>query len=283
MIAAVLRPAVAGDRPALIAIALAEDAAWSGAPPVSAEEVGEFIDSFEPGMIFERGGRATGYAALGEGGTTVLIADPGDPVPALEALVGWLGERGRHQVDAYAGDAPRIAWLEAHGFGHRRSAFDLERAVDPAPAPPAWPAGATIARHRPGAEDAAVHALIYVDAAWADVPGHTELSLDAWRALIVPDYSGWVARREGRPVGWVAGRVFEDGRGWVQQLAVARGARGAGLGRALLLHSLAELCARGATTLAIGVEAANERALGLYRDAGFEVTREWRVYARPPA
>ena len=84
-------------------------------------------------------------------------------------------------------------------------------------------------------------------------------------------------------VGWVVGRVFGDGRGWVQQLAVARSARGLGLGRALLLHSLAELRSRGATSLALGVQAENEDALGLYRDVGFEVAREWRVYARPTA
>jgi len=101
--------------------------------------------------------------------------------------------------------------------------------------------------------------------------------------MITPDYRGWVARRDGRPVGWVVGRLFSDGRGWVEQLAVARSARGLGLGRALLLHSLAELCSRGATSLATGVQAENERAIGLYRDVGFEVEREWRVYARPTA
>ena len=92
---------------------------------------------------------------------------------------------------------------------------------------------------------------------------------------------GWVARRDGRPVGWVAGRVFEDGRGWIEQLAVARSARGLGLGRALLLHSLAELRTRGATSLALGVQAENEHAIGLYRDVGFEVEREFRVYSKP--
>ena len=50
-----------------------------------------------------------------------------------------------------------------------------------------------------------------------------------------------------------------------------------------MLHSLAELVSRGATALATGVQAANENALGLYRDIGFEVEREWRVYARPTA
>ena len=278
-----LRPATPADRPDLIALALAEDAAWSGVPEVSAEEAGELIDRYRPGVIFERDGRVAGYAAVDEGGGTILLADPGDPVAPLEALVAWLGERGHHEVDTYAADARRIEWLEAHGFVHRRSAFDLVRAIDPPPAPAVWPSGVAIARYRSGEDDVAVHTLIYVDAAWAEVPGHTERSLETWRSMIVPDYSGWVARRDGHAIGWVAGRVFDDGRGWVEQLAVARSARGLGLGRALMLHSLAELRSRGATSLATGVEAENEKALGLYLDVGFEVDREWRVYARPPA
>jgi len=79
----------------------------------------------------------------------------------------------------------------------------------------------------------------------------------------------------------VAGRVFEDGRGWVEQLAVARDARGQGLGRALLLHSLIELAGQGATSLALGVQGANETAIRLYRDIGFRVDRAWRSYALP--
>src|SRR4051812_29362367 len=129
-----LRHATPDDRPDLIALALAEDAAWSGAPAVSAEEAGELIDAYEPGVIFDRDGRAAGYAASGEGGGTILLVDPGDdPGPALEALVAWLGERGHHEVVAYARDAPRIAWLEASGFTHLLSAFDLQRGVDPPP------------------------------------------------------------------------------------------------------------------------------------------------------
>jgi ribosomal protein S18 acetylase RimI-like enzyme len=138
-----------------------------------------------------------------------------------------------------------------------------------------------VAPCRRGEDDDAVHALIYVDAAWGAVPGHTRLSLEAWRSMLTPDYRGWVAHRDGRPVGWVVGRVFSDGRGWIQQIAVARAARGIGLGRALLLHSLAELRSRGATSLALGVQAENENAIGLYWDVGFEIAREWRVYARP--
>jgi ribosomal protein S18 acetylase RimI-like enzyme len=275
-----LRPATPADRPALIALGLAEDAAWSGAEAVSAEEVGEFVDSCEPGVVFERDGRVAGYAAAGEGAQTILLVDPrDDPDPALEALVAWLGERGRHEVDGYGRDARRIAWLEANGFTHRRSFFDLQRGTDPPLAPAVWPSGVAIAPFRPGDDDEAVHALIYVDAAWAEVPGHTQRSLQAWRSMLTPDHRGWVARRDGRPVGWVAVRVFGDGRGLVEQLAVARSARGRGLGRALLLHSLAQLREGGATKLALGVQGENESAVGLYRAVGFEVEREWRVYS----
>ena len=277
-----IRRATPADRTALVTLALAEDAAWSSAPAVSAEEVGEFIDSCEPGVIFERDGRVAGYAAAGEGGPTILLVDPSSsPEPALKALVAWLGERGHHEVDSYGRDARRIAWLEASGFTHRRSSFDLRRGIDPPLAPAVWPSGVAIARYRPGEDAEAVHALIYVDAAWAEVPGHAERSLEAWRSSLTPEYRCWIARRDGRPVGWVAGRGFSDGRGWVEQLAVARSARGLGLGRALLLHSLSELHERGATSLALGVQGENESATGLYRDVGFEVEREWRVYSRP--
>src|SRR4051794_30364828 len=278
---AMLRPATPADRPGLIALALAEDAAWSGAPEVSAEEAGEVVDQHGGGVVFERDGRVAGYAAVGEGGETILLADPGDdPGPALEALVAWLGDRGDDEVDAYAADARRIAWLEAHDFTYRRSFFDLDRGIDP-PLPPAvWPSGVAVARYRRGEDDDVVHALMYADAGWGEVPGHSELSLEAWRSMLAPEYLGWVARRDARPVGWVAGRVFSDGRGWVEQLAVARSARGEGLGRALLLHSLAELRDRGATSLALGVQGGNENAIRLYRGIGFELAREWRVYGR---
>ena len=199
MMTGMLRPAAPADRSDLIALVLAEDAAWSNGPEVSAEEAGEVIDHHPPGMIFERDGRVTGYASVGESGGTILFAEPGDAVPALEALVAWLGERGQHEVDSYAGDAQRIAWLETNGFRHQRSSFDLERGVDPPLAPAAWPRGITVVPYTHGEDDAAVHELIYVDAAWGDVAGHSVRSLEAWRSMLAP-YRGWVAHRDGRPV-----------------------------------------------------------------------------------
>jgi hypothetical protein len=158
----------------LIALALAEDAAWSGAPPVSEEEAGEFVDFGGPRVIFERGG-GCGYAVAREGGGTLLILDPADdPGEALEALVPWLAEHGRHEVDSYAGDVRRIAWLEANGFTYERSGFDLHRGIEPPPASPIWPDGVAVARYRRGEDDEAVPRAGLVDAAWGEVPGHHE-------------------------------------------------------------------------------------------------------------
>ena len=274
-----LRPATPEDRPVAIALGLAEDAAWSGAEPVSEEEAAEFVDSYEPGVVFELEGRVAGYAGTREGGA-LLLADPAVALPAVEALVAWLGERGHRRIETYERDTERIAWLEAHGYRHLHSAFDLHRDVEPPPPAPQWPEAIELRRYDAAADAEAVHALIYVDAAWAEVPGHVGRPLEKWRAGMA-GYRAWVARRDGRPVGMVAGRVFEDGRGWVEQLAVARDARGQGLGRALLLHSLIELAGQGATSLALGVQGANETAIRLYRDIGFRVDRAWRSYALP--
>src|SRR3954447_21379232 len=106
-----LRPATPARRARLIPLALSEDPARSGAPAVFEEEAGEFLEPFEPGVIFERDGRVGGYAAAREGGGTMLLVEPGDdPGAALGALVAWLGEHGHREVDSYARDARRIAW-----------------------------------------------------------------------------------------------------------------------------------------------------------------------------
>jgi ribosomal protein S18 acetylase RimI-like enzyme len=129
-----------------------------------------------------------------------------------------------------------------------------------------------------GADDERVYHLVYVDAAWADQPGHLNRPIDAWQRMVSPEDVGWIAMRGERPVGFALGRVFADGRGWVQQIAVAIDERSHGLGRALLLHVYTELLAAGAKSLALNVQASNEKALDLYRSVGLDIIREWRIY-----
>jgi ribosomal protein S18 acetylase RimI-like enzyme len=278
------RAAADGDRDAVLALGVAEEVVWFGRADVSAEEVGEWVD--------EEGGPASGVVAVDDGGRVrgfaspgrhqaVFLADPASTDAAADVLLPWLAEQaGVVELLTFAGDTERLAAFERHGLRHRRSSFSLVRPEGAGPVPSAaFPGGMQIARYRLGDDDEAVHRLVYRDAAWTSVPGHTARELDAWRETARRCRSTFLARRDGLPVGWVAGRLLDSGRGHVETLAVATGERRRGLGRALLLRALSDLRQAGARGLTLGVEAENASALGLYRSVGMEVEREWRVYA----
>jgi ribosomal protein S18 acetylase RimI-like enzyme len=279
-----LRSAADGDREAVLALGVAEEAAWFGEAEISAEEVGEWID--------EEGGVAGGVVAVDDDGRVRGFASPGrrQPVfladPALtdalaDMLLPWLHEqRDVVKLMTFARDTARSTAFERHGLRYGGSSFTLVRSDSAASLPAAaFPDGVRVARYRLGDADNAVHQLIYVDAAWTSVAGHAERDLDEWRETILPCRSLFLAHRDRRPVGWVAGRLLECGRGYVTSLAVATTNRGSGLGRALLLHAFADLQFAGARGLALDVESRNETALGLYRSVGMDVEREWRTYA----
>jgi ribosomal protein S18 acetylase RimI-like enzyme len=285
MIVRMLRAATPADRAALIALLRAEDLAWTGEDALSDEELGDVIDRFPEALVRVDGdaGRIVGLGAVSEAGGTLLVLDPGaDPAALLPELVDWIEARGgAHELHGYAADAARLAWFEAHGFPYTRSLYDLVRPADAPPLDaPVWPPAVSVSRHVPNDEDdPAVHALIYRDAGWAEVPGHSDRTLENWRAIQSPGHRSFVARAAaGEPVGWVSGIAYPDGRGWINQIAVAKSARGRGLGRALLLHAGADLLEHGATSLALGVSAANAAALRLYESTGFTIDREWRYH-----
>ena len=278
-----LRPATDADRDAILALGVTEETAWFGTPEVDADEVGDWVD--------EEGGVGAGVVAVDDGGTVrgfaspgrnqaVLLADPARTDEVADALLGWLlGQGGTVELLTFAGDTARVAALERHGLRHEHSAFTLARPPAAGPLPAAvFPDGVSVAPYTLGSDDEAVHRLIYVDAAWAALKGHVERDLERWLDTAKSSPVRFVVRRGDRYVGYLAGRMMASGRGWVDQFAVATDERGHGLGRALLLHAFAVLEDQGADGLALGVQAANEAALGLYRSVGLEVEREWRVY-----
>jgi ribosomal protein S18 acetylase RimI-like enzyme len=277
-----LRPATEADRDAVCALGVVEETAWFAEPESSAAEVGEWIDDeggLTPGVVADDDGRVRGYASPGRR-DGVFLADPALTDALADQLLPWLLERSDDvQLMTFAGDAARVAAFERHGLRHLRSSFSLVRPEGAGPLPAAeFPEGIEVAPYRLGEDDEAVHRLIYVDAAWAAVPGHAERDLETWREVVQLSGSLLLARRDGRPVGWVAGRLLDSGRGFVNTLAVAIPERGRGLGRALLLQVFRELEAAGARDTTLAVEAANENALKLYRSVGMEIELEWRVY-----
>lgn len=282
-----LRPATEVDRDAVLELGVAEEKAWFGSAENSAEEISEWVNDkggIATGVVYvDDVGRIRAFAAPGRHAGCLLFAVPGRATTAIDALLPWLREHGAVQVMTFGADRERVAAFERHGLRHVRSSFSLARSAEVPPLPtPHWPDGIDVAPCSLGDDDDAVHALIYGDAAWASVPGHTYRDLNAWREAVRPGLRAFLARRDEAPVGWVAGRILHGGRGYVSGLAVALSERGRGLGRALLLHGFADLVVAGASVLALDAEAANHAALGLYRSVGLAVEREWRVYANGP-
>lgn len=109
----------------------------------------------------------------------------------------------------------------------------------------------------------------------ADLPDFDPEGIRLIASLEAPDVPVAFAKTELRP--------DDDGRptGWIGQIGVLPEHRGVGLGRWLLRWGVAYLRGRGAGPVELAVEAANDRALGLYLRNGFEPAVEWPHWVLP--
>ena len=282
-----LRPATAADLLAVTELYRADDVVWFGAPEHDIDEVRDELApvadlAAQSALVFDE--TVLVGAAWWWGNETCLLAAAGPGRRGvLDRLLGAAVAAGQREAYSLARDTEQLAALEALGWRHVRSSFDLVRAVSPdwTLDEPVWPEGITVSPMRAD-EPAAVHELIYVDAAWDEVEGHHRRGFDEWRTIFLPadlpDPGYLVARRDGRPVGVALTRTTSDGTGWVNQLAVAASERGRGLGRALLLAALRGRRDTGARQLGLGVQAANATALTLYESVGLRIDREYRTF-----
>jgi ribosomal protein S18 acetylase RimI-like enzyme len=279
------RAATLDDLPPITELTARSDTAWFGAPEHDESEVREYFDQVDDlgtgSRLFLDGDRLVG-GALRNATDAWFVTDPDPAVAATVAddLVAWFGAG---KVSVLERDSMMRAAFERHGWTHERSMFDLLRPVsnDWVIAEPVWPDGVIVREFTP--DDAeAIYRLIYVDAAWADVPGHPHREFADWRSIFITEHTKpevqTLAWRGDRLVGVAMGRVFSDGTGWIAQLAAAKDERGRGLGRALLLDGLRRRRDAGATTLGLAVQAENRSALSLYLAAGLEIDREWMEY-----
>jgi ribosomal protein S18 acetylase RimI-like enzyme len=284
-----VRPATMDDLPLILELQRRFDLAWFGKVEQSAEEVREFLGYAEPladgSLLLLDAGR---LIALGMrfGADSVLTVDPEAAVTRVLAhMLTWFAERPG-TVAVIGRDEAIVAGLEASGWTYHKSAYDLIADVIPdlTLAEPRWPEGVTV-RDLDVADAAAVHRLIYVDAGWAEVPGHPDRDFENWRQIFITEHTvpaqQVIAWRGERIVGVALGRTWDDGTGWVSQLATAKDERGRGLGRAMLLEAMRRRVAAGATSLGLSVQAANRAALSLYLDVGLRVEREFRTYGAP--
>jgi len=285
------RAVEATDIPRITSLEVRVEQAIGGTEVVSEAEVAEQLEMVEDlataSLVVEDDDGALLGASWRWGTTTWWLVDPdveGDAVHHL--LLGWLEEGPIRIADADSRDAQSLAVLAERGWQHAHSSFDLEMDLERAAAldEPAWAEGVAPIPWDPArAED--VHDLIYVRSAWAAVPGHEDRPLEEWRGLFAGNFlvadQQVLAEEDGALVGAAMCRIWDDGTGWVSQLAVAVEHRGRGLGRALLLQALRGLRDGGAEVLGLSVNAENRGALGLYQRVGLEIQREWLTHEFP--
>jgi mycothiol synthase len=173
------------------------------------------------------------------------------------------------------------ALLVRGGFERRWEEWRFEIAIDRAPPAPALPPGYAIRPLVPGRDERAAYDV--VEAAFSAWPEREPRPYDDWSAVelgrpgFAPDLLGMAVR--GDEVAGVVLVVFDEGGGWVDQLAVAREHRGRGLARALLVHAFGVTWRRGGRACGLGTDS-RTGARGLYEHVGMRVRKSYSEYVK---
>ena len=127
-------------------------------------------------------------------------------------------------------------------------------------------------------DEIAVHAL--VQAGLSEVEGFIAEPLEVWRRQRIEkqrwDPSLWLLLEDDEGLAGAAlGERWDDGLGYVAQLAVAPRARGRGHGRTLLLSLFEAFRADGLRRAELSVHGANRGAARLYESVG--MTASWEA------
>lgn len=204
-------------------------------------------------------------------------------------LLAWAERRavelGRDVHRQEVSGAPARALLERAGYRYVTSFWLMVLALDAPPPEPAWPAGVRMRRPVVPDDGPGIHAVD--EAAFATVPSYHPEPLDEFVAghLYVNDLAlelSALAEDDGGAAGFTLCRRWtEEDRGYVDLLAVHPRAAGRGIGTALLRQAFGDFRADGLGAAALGVDAANPRALGIYERAGMRRGARTDRYERP--
>lgn len=224
-----------------------------------------------------------------------LRVPPSETDDVRRTLIDWAeqqaAERGRGKPGArvrfYASslDRPTKDELEARGYGLIRHSYRMRIDLEGQAPESAWPPGITV---RSGTRADAEVAYDVFRETFTDVWEFHPDPFDEWSHWMTSyegfDPSLWFFAEDG---GEVAGislcrmHEAEEGLGWVRVLGVRRPWRRRGLGRALLLHTFREFVQRGASAVALGVDAESlTGAHQLYESAGMRVVRRHDTYEK---
>jgi mycothiol synthase len=214
----------------------------------------------------------------------------GRPLPEL---LDWVEGRARREASPGArllfapwsesADVKRA--LEDRGARPIRRSYRMGLRLAEPPPEPLFPPGVDVRTCRPGDERAVYEAHMET---FVDTWEHVHSSYEEWAHWMLAeghfDPSLWFLAWAGDDLAGVslAVRHWSDaGVGWIRVVGVRRPWRRRGLARALLLHTFAELRARGFARARLGVDAESlTGAHRLYESAGMRVEQRFDVYER---
>jgi mycothiol synthase len=187
-------------------------------------------------------------------------------------------------ISAWKPNPAAAAFAERHGFRHARDFWRMERPAGPV-ALPVWPDG-VMTRPFDQSEAALLDFTRSYNNAFERHYHYVRTTVEDTRSFIRQSHfrpEGLaLAYRDGECVGFCRNARF-GAPGEVALIGVVPGARGIGLGRALLRWGVEWLQNGHAQPIYLMVDGENENALRLYRSEGFEVARTRQHWSRQVA
>ncbi len=187
----------------------------------------------------------------------------------------------------------RIAAIERFGMSEIRRFWQMVRSLDVPIAEPLFPDAVITRAYRVKEDDERVHAAD--NESFRDHYGHNEHPLEHWlhyvsQPFFRPDLSVVAEDKATREVAGFCTIVMNTEenkrigiqRGWIDILGVRRPWRRRGLGTALLLKCMRDLCNAGLTQAALGCDSENiTGATRIYERVGFTVAKTRAAFGKP--
>jgi mycothiol synthase len=279
------------DAASVLDVIHARDVADLGSPDFTLDDLE--ADWSRPGLALEHDARVAESPHGGIRGYAILLGDDAVVMVHPEAegegngtvLRRWAearaAERGTAVLRQFAygsNDGARRHLREA-GYEPVQHYFRLRADLAGVPAAPETPL-----RTFEPADEVAVHALI--QDAFNEIEGNVPATLDEWRAKGLArashDPTLWLLLEDDEGlVGAALGDRWQDGAGYVAELAVASRARGRGHGRALLLGLFDAFRRAGLQHAELSVHGRNRGALALYESVGMRSVWEAERWEKP--
>jgi len=292
-----VRPATAGDAPAINELVTAADEAVQGWSESSESELlgwWRMMDLQDNSWVLDDGESIAAYAVGFAHGDTFELDGYVHPDRQRRGLGAWLVARGeararevgKPKLHTYslAADERAHRLFEQFGMRELRRYYRMVIRLEGEPDPPVWPDGLHVDTFVE-ADAEAFHAAM--GEAFADEWGFVHMPFEEWRQLRFvkdPDYDPtlWFVVRDGDQIAaMMRNEPDRSGAGFVGALGVRKPWRKRGLALALLQHAFGEFYRRGKRVVALGVDADNPTgATRLYERAGMQVAFEIVTYGK---